>query len=70
MIFEEAEGRYVAAHHPFTAPVEEDAAFLESDPKSVRGQHYDCVLNGSEIAGGSIRDSPACPAAQGFLRMF
>jgi aspartyl-tRNA synthetase len=55
MIFEEAEGRYVAAHHPFTAPVEEDAAFLESDPKSVRGQHYDCVLNGSEIAGGSIR---------------
>ena len=55
MLFDEDEGRYVAAHHPFTAPVPEDAKLLESNPKAVRGQHYDCVLNGMEIAGGSIR---------------
>jgi len=55
MLFDEDEGRYVAAHHPFTSPVPEDAELLESDPKAVRGQHYDCVLNGMEIAGGSIR---------------
>ncbi len=55
MLFDEDEGRYVAAHHPFTSPVPEDADILESDPKAVRGQHYDCVLNGMEIAGGSIR---------------
>jgi len=55
MLFDEEEGRYVAAHHPFTSPVPEDIDKLETDPKSVRGQHYDCVLNGMEIAGGSIR---------------
>ncbi len=55
MLFDEDEGRFVAAHHPFTAPVEEDIPLLDSDPKKVRGQHYDCVLNGWEIAGGSIR---------------
>ena len=55
MLFDEDEGRYVAAHHPFTSPVPEDAGLLDSDPRAVRGQHYDCVLNGMEIAGGSIR---------------
>ena len=55
MHYEEEEGRYVASHHPFTAPVEEDLEFLDSDPKKVRGQHYDIVLNGVELGGGSIR---------------
>jgi aspartyl-tRNA synthetase len=45
----------VASHHPFTAPVEEDLPFLESQPEKVRGQHYDLVLNGVELGGGSIR---------------
>jgi len=55
MSYDEAQNRFVATHHPFTAPVEEDADFLDSNPKAVRGQHYDVVLNGMELGGGSIR---------------
>jgi aspartyl-tRNA synthetase len=55
MSYDEEQNRYVATHHPFTAPVAEDVAFLDSDPKKVRGQHYDVVLNGMELGGGSIR---------------
>jgi len=53
--WDEAEGRYEFMHHPFTSPLESDAALLESDPGRVRARAYDLVLNGSEVAGGSIR---------------
>ena len=49
------EERFVAMHHPFTMPVEEDLDKLESDPGAVRAKAYDIVLNGNEIGGGSVR---------------
>jgi aspartyl-tRNA synthetase len=55
MSYDEEQKTYVATHHPFTAPVAEDAALLDSNPRAVRGQHYDIVLNGMELGGGSIR---------------
>lgn len=55
MTLDEEEKRFVATHHPFTAPVEEDLPLLDSAPEKVRGQHYDVVLNGMELGGGSIR---------------
>jgi aspartyl-tRNA synthetase len=53
--FDKEQNRWYSSHHPFTAPVAEDIQFLKSDPKKVRGQHYDVVVNGVELGGGSIR---------------
>lgn len=55
--YSEEEERYVAMHHPFTAPLDEDVEKLESDKKSCRAKAYDIVLNGTELGGGSIRIS-------------
>lgn len=53
--YSEEEDRYVAKHHPFTMPMEEDIQYLETEPGKVRAKAYDIVLNGEEIGGGSIR---------------
>ncbi|MGE5812768.1 MAG: aspartate--tRNA ligase [Ignavibacteria bacterium] len=53
--WDEQTKRYYAMHHPFTSPHLEDIALMETDPSRVRARAYDLVLNGSEIAGGSIR---------------
>lgn len=53
--YDEEEKRYVAKHHPFTAPKDEDIGLLEKEPLKVRAKAYDIVLNGVEIGGGSIR---------------
>lgn len=53
--YDEEEKRYVALHHPFTAPMDEDLSLLETDPGKARAKAYDIVLNGEELGGGSIR---------------
>ncbi len=53
--YSEEEGRYVAMHHPFTMPMEEDLPLLETEPGKVRARAYDIVLNGIELGGGSVR---------------
>ena len=53
--YSEEEARYVSMHHPFTSPHDEDLPLLESHPERVKAKSYDLVLNGNEIAGGSIR---------------
>jgi aspartyl-tRNA synthetase len=55
LAFDKEQNRWYSSHHPFTAPVAEDVPFLKTDPKKVRGQHYDIVVNGVELGGGSIR---------------
>lgn len=53
--YSEEEGRYVAMHHPFTMPMEEDIDLIETDPGKARAKAYDIVLNGTELGGGSVR---------------
>ena len=55
MEFDRQANRYVALHHPFTAPLDEDLSLLDSEPAKVRSKAYDLALNGMEIGGGSIR---------------
>lgn len=53
--YSEEDGRYYAAHHPFTRPFDEDIQLMDTDPSAVRAQAYDIVLNGYELGGGSLR---------------
>lgn len=53
--YDQESKRYIAMHHPFTAPLDEDLPLFESDPLKLRAKAYDLVLNGNEIGGGSIR---------------
>ena len=53
--YSEEQGRFVAMHHPFTMPMEEDWSKIDSDPGAVRAKAYDIVLNGTELGGGSVR---------------
>lgn len=53
--YDEEEKRFVAMHHPFTSPRDEDLQYLESDPGRIKAKAYDMILNGTEIGGGSIR---------------
>ena len=53
--YSEEQERYVAMHHPFTMPVEEDLELLDTNPGAVRAKAYDIVLNGTELGGGSVR---------------
>ncbi len=53
--YSEEEERYVAKHHPFTSPMDEDLGIIDTEPENVRAKAYDMVLNGCEVGGGSIR---------------
>jgi len=53
--FDEESNRYIAMHHPFTSPMDEDLEYIDKDPAKLRAKAYDVVVNGAEIGGGSIR---------------
>ena len=67
--YHEEDGRWYSMHHPFTSPLDEDIAKIESDPGTVRAKAYDLVLNGSEIGGGSIRIHDAALQSRMFKRL-
>jgi aspartyl-tRNA synthetase len=67
--YHEEDGRWYSMHHPFTSPLDEDIAKIESDPGTVRAKAYDLVLNGSEIGGGSIRIHDAALQSRMFRRL-
>jgi len=67
--YDEEENRYVAVHHPFTSPMDEDLRLLDSDPGAVRAKAYDIVLNGTEIGGGSVRIHQADIQAKMFEKL-
>jgi aspartyl-tRNA synthetase len=67
--YNEDDRRWYSMHHPFTSPLDEDIAKLESDPGAVRAKAYDLVLNGSEIGGGSVRIHDAVLQARIFKRL-
>jgi aspartyl-tRNA synthetase len=68
-LWDDEEQRFVANHHPFTAPMDEDLPYLESDPGRVRAKAYDLVINGYECAGGSIRIHSPEVQARVFARL-
>ena len=53
--YDEDAGRFVAKHHPFTSPTDDDIELLDTNPGAVRAKAYDIILNGCELGGGSIR---------------
>ncbi len=67
--YDDEEKRWVAIHHPFTSPMDEDSPYLESDPGRVRAKAYDLVLNGYEAGGGSVRIHRPDVQAQIFARL-
>jgi aspartyl-tRNA synthetase len=67
--YNDEDRRWYAMHHPFTSPLDDDVAQLESDPGAVRAKAYDLVLNGSEIGGGSVRIHDAALQARIFQRL-
>ena len=68
--YSEEEDRYVAQHHPFTMPNEEDIDLLLTEPEKVRTQAYDIVINGDEMGGGSVRINNSDPVSYTHLDVY